>query len=181
MMIRTRKGLVLGAIAVAALGLTAALLIANRTSFGSPKTFYIETSYGFDVSDKRQLAGYSEDVFLGRVIERLGSEDHHTQYSVEVIEPIKGRLEGEVVVSQLGYVDGVETHVAEDQPLLVPGQEYVLVTNPDVAHEGWHTLIAGPAAAATTNETNRGEIVSEYRRAVRNQFYPPGQPPKDEG
>jgi hypothetical protein len=97
-----------------------------------------------------------------------------------VLEPIKGRLEGTVTVSQLGYVDGSETHVTEDQPLLIPGQEYILATNPDVAHDGWHTLIAGPTAAATTNEANRGEVVAEYRRAVRNQVYPPGQPPKEE-
>jgi hypothetical protein len=178
-MIRSRRGLVIGTIAVAVLGLTTAIVWSNQSRFGSPRTIYIESSYGFDVSDKRQLAGYSEDVFLGRVVEAVGSEDSHTQYSVEVLEPIKGRLEGTVTVSQLGYVDGVETHEAEDQPLLVPGQQYVLVTNPDIDREGWHTLIAGPASAATTNETNRGEVVSEYRRAVRNQFYPPGQPPKE--
>lgn len=79
-------------------------------------------SYAFDVMDERKLVGSADNVFLGRVVEELGTEeiprsgpDHEappmevegprmprTEFSVEVLRNIKGNLSGTVTVSQTG-------------------------------------------------------------------------------
>jgi hypothetical protein len=84
----------------------------------------LESLYAFDVSDEKKLVGWADNVFVGRVVGKVGAEGEtfdapkgaklpeptpmipKTQFAVEVEENIKGRLEGTVVVSQDGgYVE----------------------------------------------------------------------------
>lgn len=138
----------------------------------------IETSSTFDVSNLPRLAGYADDIFVAEVQTVEGVEDNHTQYRVAVEETIKGDLQGEVVVSQLGYITDNVVHVTEDQPLLLVGGDYLLVTNPDTTGTGWQTLITGPASAVPLEGANRNGIIERYRGATARQVYPPGLPPK---
>jgi hypothetical protein len=80
-----------------------------------------EILYTFDIFDKRQLVGYSDNVFVGRVSKRVGDEPlkttipgakpPQTQYSVTVLETIKSgganplAAGDEAVVNQSGGVD----------------------------------------------------------------------------
>lgn len=91
--------------------------------------------YTFDVKDKRQLVGFASHVFVGRVTRQVGTEGAptsrpgytmpQTQFAVEVVDTIKGRLIGTVTVNQDGGErDGVLV-LMENDPLLVPGQTYL--------------------------------------------------------
>lgn len=168
------------AIAAVLVALAATAVTFSLRSDSASGVFPIENSYAFDVSDKEQLAGYADDIYIGSVsaIRSIDEEAATTQYEVQIDEVLKGRLDGTVIVSQSGYRKGDATYVSEDQPLLHIGAVYLLVTNPDVREKGQHTLVAGPASAVSASE-NRGEIIREYARAIRNQYYPPGVAPRN--
>lgn len=62
------------------------------------------TSFAFDVSDDRKLVGHAAAVFVGLVLRQAGEEGlptsdpgmemAQTQFSVEVLENIKGEISG---------------------------------------------------------------------------------------
>ncbi len=64
----------------------------------------------FDVSDERNLVGFADNVFVGRVAKKVGNRGSmrsglgmpHTLFSVEVSENVKGKLGGAVTVAQPG-------------------------------------------------------------------------------
>jgi hypothetical protein len=169
----SRVRLVVAAVAAAAL-----VIVFVTVREAPPRKIIIETSSTFDVTNLRHLAGYADNVFVGEVRAIVGVEDDHTQYQVTVEDTVKGQLEGEVIVSQLGYVTGNETHVTEDQPLLVMGESYLLVTNPNTSGKDWQDLISGPMTAIPIRSGSRAATIERYRDAVANQMYPPGLPPK---
>lgn len=77
-----------------------------------PITHKILLQHAADFSDDRILMGSSHNVFVAKVIKQTGNEPQtsapSTQFAVEIIENIKGDLEGSVTVDQLGgYKDGV--------------------------------------------------------------------------
>jgi hypothetical protein len=167
---------VLGA-AVVAIALVA---LAVTLKEEPPHTTIIETSGTFDTSNLAHLAGYADNIFVGTVQTIEGVDDGHTQYRVAVEETVKGDLSGDVVVSQLGYVTDNETHMTEDQPLLVVGDSYLLVTNPDTVGRDWQSLVTGATSAVTVEDDNRKGVIERYRGATARQVYPPGLPPKAE-
>lgn len=136
----------------------------------------LHAGYAFDVTNERYVAGYADNVFVGRV-EAVAAADRdgtRTLYDVTVLDALKGSLGVRVQVSQLGYLDedGVP-HVIEDQPLLEPGSTYVLA--PSDEPDGEQTLIGGPVASVEVDDPRaRAEAVTRYAAAVRNQMFPPG-------
>jgi hypothetical protein len=92
-----------------------------RAEREAPRPVEQEILYTFDIFDKRQLVGYSDNVFVGRVLRRVGDEPlmttipgvkpPQTQYSVAVLETIKSggphplAAGDEAVVNQSGGVD----------------------------------------------------------------------------
>ncbi len=178
MTLARRKPLVVALALAAAVLATAFAVRALGGDDGPARTVPIASSYVFDVGDKRLVAGYARHVFVGRVSEVVGvNEDaSSTQYSVEVLETLKGRPQSRAIVSQLGYVSGNERHETHDQPLLEVGATYVLATTGP--SDGVQTVIGGPVASARiTSADARRSTVDDYRRAVREQRYPEGVPP----
>lgn len=105
-----------------------------ETHNGKPE---MHASYAFEADDKRKLVGASENVFVGRVLKKVGSkgipalepipgEDNSspaTQFEVEVINNIKGELEGKVVVNQHGGDDrDGQLTLLEEDPLFELGK-----------------------------------------------------------
>ncbi len=92
-----------------------------RAEREAPPPVEQEIHYTFDIFDKRQLVGYSDNVFVGRVLKRVGDEPlkttipgakpPQTQYSIAVLETIKSSgphplaTGDEAVVNQSGGVD----------------------------------------------------------------------------
>jgi hypothetical protein len=149
-----------------------------RVPTGSPvEEAGIETSYAFDVTNRRYLAAWADAVVIGRVVEQVSEQEPRTTYRVEVVRALKGDLTGAVQVRQLGYVDDQNVaHETADQPLLTPGRTYMLALGTGDDGDAY-TLVAGPAAAVPlTSTSDSDQTVAEYRRAVREQVYPPGVP-----
>jgi hypothetical protein len=92
-----------------------------RADREAPRPAEQEILYTFDIFDKRQLVGYSDNVFVGRVLKKVGDEPlkttipgakpPQTQYSVAVLETIKSggpdplAAGDEAIVNQSGGVD----------------------------------------------------------------------------
>lgn len=170
-----RSSRVVAAAAVAGIAL---VLLALAVREEPTRTSIIRTSGTFDVENLPHLAGYADNIFVGHVEAIEGVQGAHTQYRVSVEETVKGGLAGDVVVSQLGYVEENVSHVTEGQQLLDVGRTYLLVTNPDTTGTDWQTLIGGAASAVSVDDDNRRGVIERYRGATARQVYPPGLPPK---
>ncbi len=159
----------------------------------------IKDEYDWDIFDERILIGYSDNVFTGQVLEKVGNkaawtsipnddEDPHTQYAVKVLDAVKSAGASpvspgdEAVVDQLGGrgTKTGEIHVAApvscdrqviDAPL-ESGREYMFATlyDPD---KDWHAISAPPAGAVELpGPEEREGFVSAYRRAAEEQVNP---------
>jgi hypothetical protein len=175
---------------------------AGATAAGGERTtgpVQIGDDFDWNIFDERLLIGYSENVFAGRVTEKVGTktahttipgddEDPHTQYAVDVLEVVKATgpkplATGEsAIVDQLGG-PGAKTgwaHVATayschqlsvSSPLVV-GREYLFATYYDAATRR-HDVSAPPAGAKPIGSgANAEAVVSAYRRAAEQQIDP---------
>lgn len=137
--------------------------------------------HAFSGSDDSDLVGFSDNVFVGRVEERVGSTGvtparpwGSTRFSVEVLENVKGRLGGGVTVGQDGAYDKGRGCVAlaEDDPLLRPGQEVMLFTRRDEGR-GLHQIVTpGYGDVRIEDRGHREELVRRFERARKNQTDP---------
>ena len=141
--------------------------------------------HAFSGSDDTDLVGFADNVFVGRVEERVGSTGAtparpwgSTRFSVEVLENVEGRLGGEVTVEQDGAYDEERGCVAlaEDDPLLRPGQEVMFFTRRDEG-SGWHRIVTpGYGDVRIDGGRERDELVRRFERARENQTDPtPGR------
>ncbi|MCZ7383191.1 MAG: hypothetical protein O8C63_00375 [Candidatus Methanoperedens sp.] len=125
---------------------------------GGSEISYSSASFVFNVTDDRELVGFADNVFIGKVIAQTGNKANtpppeagdvpgfspQTQFSVEVVENIKGNLSGIITVSQEGGYkekNGVNRLVLMDgDNLLEPGNTYLFATSfNDI--DGWHAII----------------------------------------
>lgn len=137
--------------------------------------------HAFSGSDDTDLVGFADNVFVGRVKERVGSTGvtparpyGSTRLSVEVLENVKGRLGGTVTVGQEGSFDAERgcLMLAEDDPLLEPGQEVVFFTRHDEGR-GWHQIFTpGYGDVRIEGEVHREELVRRFEKAHENQTDP---------
>jgi hypothetical protein len=179
------------ALAVVGLGFVIYVVFAEGPTGtnGGDDVVNVEVDYAFEPTDERQLVGFATNVFVGRVIGKVGAEgaplsgpgDHvmpRTQFSVVVLRNIKGELDGKVRVSQSGGYDksvGREVRIQGD-PLLKPGQELLFVTHYD-HEEGWYTIAAQPfGTVAVEDELQRADLVERFElaRELQIPFDPTG-------
>lgn len=128
------------------------MLYAN-SSKPSTRTGIAGASLIYDPSDNRQVVGAYHDIFTGKVLQKQEPTSYdaipQTQYLVEVVDNIKGTLNGKVIVSQL---DGlVFTDEGKKPPILQVGSAYLFATreNPDT---GWNVLSAHPSGVKLLSE-----------------------------
>ena len=138
--------------------------------------------HAFSASDDSDLVGFSDNVFGGRVAERVGTTAaklggmpaDSTRFSVEVLKNVKGKVGGIVTVSQQGAYDperGCAT-LMEINPLLEPGQEIVFFTRRDEGR-GWHQIVsAGYGTVSIEDEHHQEELVRRFERAEKHQTDP---------
>lgn len=96
-----------------------------------PIATIVHPSYVADFSDDRVLMGGSHHVFVGKVVKRVGGVElpgapghPTTRFIVEVVENIKGNLQGNVLIDQEGGYSRGELLVGESGDTLVPGSGY---------------------------------------------------------
>lgn len=159
-----------------------------------------EAIYPFDVTDARQIVGDADNVFTGRVIEQVGTQEliksgagvpaPRTLFSVEVQDNVKGNLDGTVVVSQDGgrveyaadrdYPEaGVEQGdlvtqlvLIEGDPLLKPGQPYLFSTRQSQEPGHHHITAAGYANERINDAPERERLTEVYEKAKARQIDP---------
>ena len=115
-----------------------------------PSAVYLSHAHAAtDLSDDRKLAGFVQNIFIGRVLEELGQTEvrgwPETQFKVRVLDVIKGSVEGEIIVNQQGGVresDGSIYRREGDLELLQPGRAYLFATRTFPEKE-WHTVMPG--------------------------------------
>ena len=146
---------------------------------------WVIVEHAFSGSDDTDLVGFADNVFVGRVAERVGASGPggpepwgSTRFSVEVLENVKGKLGDSVTVSQDGAYDAERgcLMLAEDNPLLRPGQEVMFFTRRD-EEQGWHQIVTpGYGDVRIKGEGYREELVRRFERARKNQTDPtPGR------
>ena len=167
-------------------------------------TAHAHAAFAFNVEDNRQLVGFADNVFVGRVMERVGSDSVKnvgpavegapptptTQFSVEVLQNIKGKLNDTVNVSQTGgQVEYAATEdfpeegikkgqrvrqlvLLEEDPLLNPGEKILFVTRYDPAKDR-HTIVGSLFGdSRIKDEQDRKEKVARFEEAEKNQIEP---------
>jgi hypothetical protein len=146
----------------------------------TPSTQTIFATSLFDFSKKNELVGGSENVFIAKVSHQTGdiigkSGLPNTQFEVNIIRNIKGKLDGAVTVNQkMGYEVNEfgqrELIKFDNQELLVPGHIYLFATiyYPDM---NYHSAVPVYGEVPIDNESI-GETVSVYLEAFKNQIIP---------
>jgi hypothetical protein len=133
----------------------------------------IENSSAFDLSDTRQLVGWGDNVFIGKVLVQDGTKSldgiPETQFKVEVTDNIKGEFDGTVIVNQQGGYKEQELILVENDQLLKEGQSYLFVTK-YLEEENWHTLVPVYGDILITNEDEKEELIEKYTTAYENEI-----------
>jgi hypothetical protein len=156
--------------------------------------------YVTDFSDDRKLVGASHYVFIGKVIKQLGNEKLSdggagTQFEIEVIENIKGKLVGTVAINQQGGLtengtwsiaddDILHSSNSEEEALreyfLQPGSTYVLAIRENSktgvrlvgSHPNSKKLISSDSSLTKeviSTLAEREEKVAAFRTAYKNE------------
>lgn len=136
--------------------------------------------HAFDVTDDRMLVGFADNVFVGRVAEKVGAEGStgpdmpYTLFFVEVLENVKGNLDGTVAVAQAGGYDPAAGCVMlmDGDPLLKPGQEVLLVTRYDQRNRRHQITTSGYGDLRVRSRAQREAFVRRFERAEKDQVDP---------
>ncbi|WP_066322450.1 hypothetical protein [Bacillus sp. FJAT-29814] len=159
-------------VALLALAIVSPNLFSNEPP-ENPTIRTIEFSNAFDVSDARKLVGWSNNVFIGKVIDQVGNVSSggvpETQFKVEVSENIKGNLNGTVIVNQQGGYDGDELILVEKDQLLQKGKSFLFITR-KMEEKDWHSLVPVYGDIEITNEDFKREQVEKYKKAYEEEI-----------
>ena len=170
------------------IGLLSVLLAAALVSCSpGPPAGGGQASYVTDFSDDRKLVGFADDVFFGQVVENLGTSEKRgppeSQFRVQVLETLKGTLEGEVTVNQSSefHVGASQDEFMGEPALLGRGNSYLLVTRTS-QETGWHTVAShygrilirrvskDASREKILNSPHANELRSRFTLAVDNEI-----------
>lgn len=143
---------------------------------GQPRTIHVEVSFVSDFHDARRLAGFVDNVFIGRVVQQTATHSPdgqlpETLFNVEVLNSLKGTLTGTIAVNQQGGFSEAENAliIMENDALLTPGNTYLFATR--TGGEGrWHTLVPGFGDIQIKNDTDRDALVKKLQQAIKEQI-----------
>lgn len=140
---------------------------------------YSEASWVIDIHDQREVAGFADAVFVGTVLEQIGSADDRsaipeTQFRVSVTESLKGELAAEVTVNQQGGTDPKtgEVLLLEGDPLIEAGETYLFAARYN-ADLDFYTVVPVTGHTVLNDSSGRGlhsnNAVDGMRDAVANE------------
>ncbi|GHI00120.1 hypothetical protein [Neobacillus kokaensis] len=162
--------------AVIAASLTLSIFGPNYFSNNPPENPIIrtmETNTVIDIDDPREVVGFSDNVFLGKVIKKVGSKSLNdypeTQFNVEVLDSIKGELKGTIKVNQQGGYDGEYLFLMENDKLLVEGHTYLFATR-YLKEENWHTVIPVGGDIPFNSDEEKKELIEKYKKAYDEEI-----------
>lgn len=135
----------------------------------------IETLSVIDIYNPREVVGFSDNVFAGKVIKQIGTKSltsyPETQFEVEVLDTIKGELKGTIKVNQQGGYEGDYLFLmgGSDSKLLIEGETYLFATR-YLKEENWHTVIPVGGEILINNEEERKELIEKYTKVYENEI-----------
>jgi hypothetical protein len=165
----------LSSIALAVALVVGGSTLAQRYS-AQPRTLHADISYVADFSDTRKLAGFVDNVFIGRVLDKSGTHSPdggvpETLFKVEVLRSLKGSLNGVVAVNQQGGFSAEENAlvVVEEDGLLEAGKTYMFATR--TGGDGtWHTLVPRYGNVEIGAGIQQADLVQKFEKAVKEQI-----------
>ena len=132
----------------------------------------ISADFVIDTSDPRQVVGFSDNVFLGKVIKQVGTKSlsvyPETQFEVEVMDNIKGELKGTVKVNQAGGFEGDELFLMEDDKQLIEGNTYLFATR-YLKEENWYTVIPVGGDIPVNSDEEKKNLLKNTRRLMKKK------------
>jgi hypothetical protein len=172
---------------------TGVIVAYQHFSKQEPEVINAAASYVTDIDDPRKLSGFTSDIFIGKVVEKSGSNPTgaipETRFDVQVIETLKGKAAGQVTVNQqAGYDENGDFFTIDGDRMLIPGKIYLFATVYDSVHD-WYTLVpnAGDVPLTVKEEVSAsgdGDIVfdessqkaiEEMKRGIENEIpFEPG-------
>lgn len=199
-LIRSRVTLATTLFAICIVGVLIYVAVGSGRAASGPAVAYVD--FAFEVRDERQLVGDADNVFVGRVIQKVGDEEAplspshtdaapgspSTQFRVGVEKNLKGSLNGSVTVSQdSGYVDYVADRGADKgkrvktlillngDHLLEPGQRYLFVTSREPGTDYHRITTPGYGDVPVgdgPNEKRLDPLVAKFTQAASHQINP---------
>lgn len=155
------------------------ILVGGKLVTESGEPIKVIAGSGVDFSDRRKLAGRSDNIFVGTVVgngvvDRDSRGGVYALFPVQVDENIKGNLTGTVTVRQAGGYDARygTVQIVNGDPLLKSGETYVFVTIADIARDVY-TTFSGHGNIHVVSPEARSRLISEFEEAVRNQIEGP--------
>ncbi|MBV9787095.1 MAG: hypothetical protein JOZ51_02900 [Chloroflexi bacterium] len=140
-----------------------------------PRTIHVDVSHVSDFSDTRKLAGFADNVFIGRVLEKTGTHSPdgvlpETLFKVDVIRSLKGSLSGTVAVNQQGGFSAEENAMIliEEDKLLETGKVYMFATRTG-GDGAWQTLVPEFGDLHMGNGVQQVDVVQKFEKAVKEQ------------
>lgn len=133
-----------------------------------------------DFSNDKILVGSSNNVFIGDVVREKGNKSldgsPETQFTVKVIENLKGNLEGDVTVNQFGGYDEDESGnkvllLYNNDELLEEGEKYLFATR-HLESEDWHTVINTYGTVKIDDSHEMYSLVKRMTSALKAPIVP---------
>lgn len=154
--------------------LLASYFILTKGNPSSPdKIVYSKPSFITDVRDDRKLSGIAQNLFIGEVKAQVGNKKldniPETQYKVEVIQNIKGSLNGAVTVNQQGGFNGNTLMLMEGDKLLEVGKTYLFVTLYN-REQNWYTLVPAYGDIPVENDLKKKDLIERFTKAHKEEI-----------
>ncbi|WP_027084534.1 hypothetical protein [Cohnella panacarvi] len=170
-----KKRLILALAAVLmAGGILSIQAVVNKNKANDYKVVEAHRTYVANFKDKKMLVGASNNVFTGKVVQQIGTKKlgaiPETQFTVQVLENIKGVLPTIVTVNQQGGIHKNSLILLDGDPLLIPGETYLFATR-YLAEENWHTVVPNYGDIRMNGNTVL-ELLTEFRNAYANEVVP---------
>ncbi|MFZ5989032.1 MAG: hypothetical protein ACOYWZ_18160 [Bacillota bacterium] len=156
-------------------GMTLVMAVCLLVSMQSLKVdnVNIMTESAINVMDERELVGFSDNVFIGKVVGPEGKvklgETPETQYKVEVLSNIKGELEGSVIVNCLGGEENGVTYTVDNNKPLKEGNTYIFVTRYN-EEMNWYTAVPVHGEVLVENEEQKEKVKEKLEKGFKNQI-----------
>ncbi|MFA5889816.1 MAG: hypothetical protein WDA27_02500 [Actinomycetota bacterium] len=137
-------------------------------------TFEIR-AFSRDLSDPRRLAGFADDVFVGRVegegrFYDLDSTVNRTVFPVRVLEVLKGDVpSADILVNQVGGEDQYgNVWRIEGVPMLQPSETYLFATRSSGDDFLGETATPGVGHTLLASDDQRRRLVRRFRDAIQS-------------
>lgn len=134
---------------------------------------YVEASWVTNFSDDRALVGFADNVFIGKVKAQKDTKKYighpATQYEVEVLDNIKGNLNGVVTVNHEAGYDGETLVIFKGDSVIETGKIYLFAARYD-AEQDFYVVVPQFGKQLIEDEAKIKEYKDKYAKAYKEEI-----------